>query len=479
MTEIGTIAAGAAAPGGKTIVAGAPRWRAEIAATVKLALPLALTQLGQIAMMTTDLALIGRLGEDAVAAASLATNVFFTLFVLGLGPMFATAPLAAQAMGARAPRTVRRATRQGLWAGLALGVPFSIAAQFGEPLLLTLDQDPKLARLAGEYIATLGLCLAPAFWVIVLRNFMSAVRRPEPALWVTLAAIPVNGVLAYALIHGAFGLPRLGMQGAGVATTIVHLLMVAAMAWMALAMRPFRKFHVLGRLWRADWPLFRALFVVGAPISGSVLLEFGFFGGAAIVMGWIGTTALAAHQVALQIASFTFMAPLGISQAATVRVGHAVGRGDGPGARRAGFVAIGLGAVFMAAMALLIFLLRHDLPAIFLSGGGATIQVTLALVATLLLLTATFQVFDGVQVIAVGALRGLNDVRVPIIYAVIGYWLIGFAAGYAFAFGAGWGAIGIWVGFVVGLVAFAALGTWRFHRLTRDGALPDWARMNP
>ncbi len=185
--------------------------------------------------------------------------------------------------------------------------------------------------------------MIPAWCFIALRNFMGAVNRPEPALWITLAAIPVNALLAYALIHGHYGLPRLDLLGAGLATTFVNVAMCVAAVWICYASRPFKKYRVLGRFWRMDWELMRQLIVIGMPISGTMLLEWGLFSSAAILVGWLGTTALAAHQIALQIAAILFMVPFGISMAATVRVGHAVGRGDAVATRRAGFSAMALG----------------------------------------------------------------------------------------------------------------------------------------
>ena len=174
----------------------------------------------------------------------------------------------------------------------------------------------------------LAWCLVPAWWFIALRGFMQSVNRPEPGLWITLAAIPVNALLAYALIYGEFGLPRLEMFGAGLATTIVNIGMCVAAVWVCYACRPFKKYRILGRFWRPDWPLFGRLFAIGAPISGTMLLEYGVFAAAALLMGRLGTTELAAHQIALTFASILFMVPFGISMAATVRVGHAAGRRD-------------------------------------------------------------------------------------------------------------------------------------------------------
>jgi MATE family multidrug resistance protein len=459
VTAPGTIAA-LATPDDRAI------WRAEIVETAKLAWPIALTQLGQIAMMTTDLALIGQLGAGAVAAVGLAHLILFLGFVLGMGPVSAVAPLAAQAFGARKPRMVRRSLRVGLWAAVMLGVPVNVAQLWGEDILMAAGQSSDTAALAARYLTSLAWSMIPAWCFIALRNFMGAVNRPEPALWITLVAIPLNGLLAYGLIHGAVGLPRLDLLGAGLATTVVNLGMCAAAVWICYACRPFKKYRVLGRFWRPDWTLMRELIVIGVPISGGMALEWGLFSSAALLVGWIGTTALAAHQIALQIATILFMVPFGISLAATVRVGHAVGRRDPVAARRAGFGAIALGAVFMLATTLVVIALRDVIPVMFLRGDGPANSATAQLAGTLLLVGATFFVTDAVQGIAAGALRGLNDTRVPMLFAAISFWLIGYTSAYLLAFSAGFGAVGIWIGFSLGVATFAVLLVWRFNRLT-------------
>lgn len=445
-------------------------WRTDMIETVKLAWPIALTQLGQIAMMTTDLALIGRLGEHAIAAVGLAHLILFVGFVLGMGPVSAVAPLAAQAFGARKPRLVRRSLRVGLWAAVIIGIPVNVAQLWGEELLVAAGQPSETAALAARYLAGLTWSMIPAWCFIAFRNFMGAVNRPEPALAITLAAIPANGLLAYALIYGAFGLPRLDLLGAGLATTFVNAAMCMAAIWVCYTRRPFRKYRVLGRFWRADWELMRKLLTIGLPISGGFMLEWGLFSSAALLVGWIGTTALAAHQIALQVAAVLFMIPFGISLAATVRVGHAVGRRDPVAARRAGCGALALGTVFMTATTAIIVALRHDVPLLFI-GDQTDAAGTADLAATLLLVGATFFVTDGVQGIAAGALRGFNDTRVPMVFAAISFWLIGFPSAYGLGFTAGLGAVGIWIGFSIAVGTFALLLVWRFYWLSEDGRL--------
>src|SRR3982075_1830971 len=337
----------------------------ELTKTLKLAAPIALTQLGQIAMMTTDLALIGRLGDQAVAAAALAHTVAFISFAFGMGLVSAGAPRAAQAFGARNPRQVRRALRVGLWAALLISLPMLAFRLCGEQILLMLGQAPATAHLAQRYLLGLAWGITPALWFLAIRGFMGAVNRPEPGLWITLAAIPANAVLVYLLIHGELGLPRLELFGAGLATTIIDFGMLLAALWFAYGRRPFRKYHALGHIWRIDWTLMRQLIVIGAPISVAFLLEYGLFAAAALLMGLISTQALAAHQIALQITAILFMVPFGIGMAATVRVGHAVGRNDAAAVKRAGVVATSLGIVFMSAMTLTVILARFAIARFF------------------------------------------------------------------------------------------------------------------
>src|SRR6266567_7373336 len=371
----------------------------ELTETLKLAVPMALTQLGQIAMMTTDLALIGRLGDEAVAGSSLASTVYFISFTFGMGLVSAVAPLAAQAFGARNPRLVRRAFRVGLWTALLISLPVMVFPLYGEQILLALGQAPATAHLAQRYLFGLAWGMTPALWFLAIRGFMGAVNRPEPGLWITLAAIPANAVLVYLLIHGELGLPRLELFGAGLGSTIVDFGMLLAALWIAYGRRPFKKYRVLGHIWRTDWMLMRQLIMIGAPISIAFLLEYGLFAAAALLMGLIGTTALAAHQIALQVTAILFMVPFGIGMAATVRVGHAVGRSDAPAVRRAGYVATLLGIAFMSIMTLAVIVGRFAIARFFFGEAADSAGAVIELTATLLLIGATFFVADGIQTV--------------------------------------------------------------------------------
>src|SRR4051794_4191722 len=453
------------------IAASGKRLAVELTETLRLAVPIALTQLGQIAMMTTDLALIGRLGDEAVAAAALAHTVFFVTFTFGMGLVSAVAPLAAQAFGARNPRLVRRTLRVGLWAAFMISLPMIAFPLFGEQILLLLGQAPATAHLAQKYLLGLAWGGMPALCFLAIRGFMGAVNRPQPGLWITLAAIPANALLVWLLIHGGLGLPRLELFGAGLATTIINAGMFLASLWFAVRRRPFKKYRVLGRIRRIDWALMRQLIAIGAPISIAFLLEYGLFGAAALLMGLIGTTALAAHQIALQIAAILFMVPFGIGMAATVRVGHAVGRNDAPAVRRAGFVATLLGIVFMSVMTLAVILGRYPIARFFFGEAADSAGAAIDLTAALLLVGATFFVADGIQTVVAGALRGLSDTRLPLLFAAISYWLVGFPTACGLGFQTGLGAIGVWIGLSCGTAVYAVLLILRFRLLTRRSRL--------
>ena len=406
----------------------------ELTETLKLAVPIALTQLGQIAMMTTDLAFIGRLGDGAVAAAALAHTVFFVSFTVGMGLVSAVAPLAAQAFGARNPHRVRRSLRVGLWAALLISLPMMALPFCGEQILLALGQAPATADLAQQYLFGLAWGIPPALWFLAIRGFMGAVNRPEPILWITLAAIPANALLVYLLIYGEWGLPRLELFGAGLATSMVNFGNVSRRLWFAARRRPFRKYHVLGHIWRIDWTLMRQLVVIGAPISISFLLEYGLFAAAGAVDGPDqhhragGASDRAAghgHPVHGAVRHRDGGDRAGRTRASAATMRAAV-RSVPASSRRCSASALcppdagrDPGPICDCA----VFPRR-----------GADAGVAIELTATLLLVGATFFVADGIQTVAAGALRGMNDTRIPLLFAAISYWLIGFTLAYGLAF---------------------------------------------
>lgn len=448
-----------------------PYLRAEIGATLWLALPLAATQLGQILIHGTEVVLLGRLGPEKLASVTLAWALFYACFIFATGVVQATAPMIATARGAHRPREARRAFRQGLWVALVLGLPFSLLLWHSRPLLEAIGQDPALLADTETYLraASFGLPLGVGF--IVVRNFVSAHNRTMPIVIVTFATLGLNVVLSWALIFGELGMPRLEVMGAGIGAAASWAMMfVALLAWCVLA-RPFRRLVLLGRLWRPDWATFREIWRIGLPIGAALLLETTLFGASALLVGYLSAAALAAHQVTLQLAATSFMVPLGIGIAATIRVGLAVGAGDADGVRRAGWIALLLGGGFMVAMGILFWLAGPQLVGLFFDAADPASGPALALAGTLISIAALFQLADGLQVIGLSVLRGLKDTAVPMWLAGLGYWLIGLPACVLLGFTLGLGAVGIWLGLALALTVVAAAMVLRFVALTRRGVL--------
>jgi MATE family multidrug resistance protein len=299
-------------------------------------------------------------------------------------------------------------------------------------------------------------CTAPWLLFQLLRNFVSALERPRIVLWLSLAGIAANALLSWSLIFGHFGLPALGLVGGGLGSTLTWVIMCAALMAVVRTDRQFRRFHLFGNWWRFDGQRTIAMVRLGWPIGLTMALEMGVFALAAYFMGWIGAPAVAAHAVALQLAALTFMVPLGLGQAATVRVGLALGRGDDGAIARAGWTAWVIGVGFMATMALIMWSIPRELVTLFLKDVPAN-AVTIGLAVSFLRVAAAFQLVDGAQVIGAGMLRGLHDTRWPLLFALVGYWVVGLGIGTWLAFAQDWKGVGIWVGLASGLAAVAAL----------------------
>lgn len=447
--------------------ARASSWLDEVAATVALAWPLVLSNLAGTALTTMDVLLLGRLGAETLAAAALGTNLFHIFFVTLIGLMSAVSPLVSAEFGRNrhGVRDIRRTVRQGLWVATAASLPAMALMWVGEPILVALRQDPALAAEAGRYLRSLLWALLPNLGFLVLRMFIASLGRPGWGLAISLATLPVNFGLAILLIFGGAGIPPLGLIGAGIATTVTATLAFATLALVLLLDRRFRRYHIFGRFWRPDWPRFRAVWRVGLPVCVTLALEVGLFNGSGLMMGAIGTAELAAHAIALQIAAFCFMVPLGIGQAATIRVGQARGAGAPVSAGRAGWAAFGLSLVFACAIAALLLALPEALIASFIDPRREPDVARIGLV--LLAFAALFQVADSSQTVGAGMLRGLQDTRMPMIYAAFGYWAVGAPLGYVLAFPLGLRGAGVWSGLAAGLTVVSGLLLWRWIR--REG----------
>lgn len=443
--------------------------RTEIAATFGLAWPMVLTNLAQIGMATTDAVFMGWLGPHSLAAGTLALNLFQPLLIFSIGVMSAIAPMIAADLGrkTRSVHQARRTARQGFWLTAIMSALFMPFLWDCEPALRALGQEPALAADAARYLRAMMWSLPPSMLYFALRAFVGALERPGAALASAAAAFVLNLVLNYGLVFGRLGLPQLGLVGSGVATSLASLFTTLMLALLILRDRRLRRFHVFGRFWRSDAPRLVQLVRIGAPIGVTMLLEVGVFNAAVFIMGRIGADALAAHAIAIQVASITFMVAAGVGQATSVRVGRFFGAQDWPGLRRAGAAALTLGVGFMAAMALLMALAPTMLAGLFLDAAAPQNAPVIALASQFLVVAAMFQVFDGAQAVGAGTLRGLQDTRVPMVIALFGYWALGLPLGVWLAFGAGWGGVGLWIGLALALAAVAAAILRRWLRLSR------------
>jgi MATE family multidrug resistance protein len=446
-------------------------WTAELRAMLALGWPLVLTNVAQNALMTSDVILMGWLGSDALAAGALGTNLYFAFLIFGIGLMSATSPLIAEELGRRrhSVREVRRTVRQGFWAAITVAVPIWIVSWNGERLLLAMGQEPGLAQVAGDYMRALQWSLLPFLLYLVLRSFLAALERPGWPLVIGLLAVPVNLGAAYCLMFGKFGMPAFGLIGAGLGTVVSSTFMFLALSAVIVLDRRLKRYHIFGRFWRPDWGRYRTLWRIGVPIGLTLAFEVTIFNAAALLMGRIGANELAAHAIALQIASFCFMVPFGIGQAVTVRVGRAFGAQDPDGVTRAGWTAFALGVGFMVFTASLMLFAPNLLLRAFLDLNDPKNLPVVNFALSFLIMAAIFQLADGAQAVGSGMLRGLQDTRVPMIYAAIGYWGIGLPLGVALAFGTDLRGFGIWIGLATGLGVVASLMLWRWMRRDRLG----------
>lgn len=441
----------------------APHWRPELGATIKLAAPLALAQLAQIAMGTTDTILLGSLGRDALAAGGLGANLFFTLMVVVAGGLTSVGILVSHARGSGDLPRIALTLRTGfLLAALAAAPPMLLLSQ-AEPVLLAMGQSPALAHAIGRYDGVLLFAMPASLIMGTQRAFLTAMGRPWMVMAVALAAVMVNGFLNYSLIHGAWGLPCMGYIGSCTATLITLWGMAGAIGLEMRATAALRRYRLIGPV---DWRIARELVALGWPIAVIMGIEVLLFSGSAIVIGLFGETPLAAHQIALTAATTTFMVPLAIAQAANVRVGFHIGAQQPKAARMAGGVALLLGIGLMTLIALGLMTFPETIAGFYITAGDPDRGAVIRLAGQLLTIAALFQIFDGAQTIAAGALRGLKDTLIPAIAAAIGYWGIGFTTGWVLGVRMGMGAAGIWWGLAAGLVAVAVLLCWRFWILS-------------
>ena len=452
-------------------------WTTEARALLTLALPLILGNLAQSIIYATDLVLLGRLSADALAAGSLAVNICGPFLMFGTGLISALAPMIASERGRmrHSVRDVRRSVRQGFWVAISITIPSWLILWHAEAILLKLGQDLALSAQAAVFVQIIMWSLPAYFLHLALRFYISAMERAFAVFAVLFATVIVNGVAGWALIFGHLGFPAMGLPGAAIGSAISNLFLCAGLAAVVVTSKHFRRYHLFGRWWRPDWPRYAAIWKLGLPIAIMILLEIGVFNAAVFVMGVIDRTSLAAHAIAIQIAAFAFMVPMGVAQAATVRVGLGYGSGDKGLITRAGWLAFAIGIGFMCLTALTLLVIPRPLVGIFLDLADPANTAIAATAVSFLAVAALFQIVDGAQVVGAGVLRGLHDTRWPMIYAAIGYWVIGLGVGVTLAFPLAMRGVGIWLGLASGLAVVAVLVLIRWMWRERLGLVPHTA----
>ncbi|MGB3181683.1 MAG: MATE family efflux transporter [Cyclobacteriaceae bacterium] len=426
--------------------------------TIFLAGPVMLGQLGHVMVGVADSVMVGRLGTIPLAGASLANSVFIIILTIGLGFSFALTPLAATADGKG--NVIRKAAilKNGIVLNALTTVVLLAMVFVGYDLLDNFDQPPAVVKACRPYLILIGLSILPLMVFQVYKQFLEGLSDTRQAMFISIGANLLNVLLNYLFIFGKWGMPELGLVGAGVATLISRCIMGACMALFYYTSLRYREIRTRSSTVRLKKAHLSAIWRQGWPTALQFLFEVGAFTFATVMMGWISAMAQAAHQIAISLASVTYMAASGISASATIRVGNQLGASDYHSLRKAGFIAIILGGLFMAAFCALFIFLNDWWPTLYIDEAGV-----ISIAATLLVVAGFFQLSDGVQVVALGALRGMGDVKVPTLITFFAYWLLGLPAGYLLGFHFNMGAKGIWFGLLIGLSVAAVLLTGRFH----------------
>lgn len=441
-------------------------WRTEFSATMKLAWPLAAANLLQMLVHAVDVIFVARLGEQELAASSLAIALF-GLVLWGLsGLTGAVAPLIAAELGRRrhAVREVRRSVRMGLWLAVLVGAVGMIACLGGEQLMLLTGQDPKIAAMSGDFLQIIVWAMIPMVLSNVLRIFVSALNRPIFATVIIASAIGVSVLANWVLVFGNLGAPALGLEGSALASVFTSLFILAAYVIAIGWDRRLRRYRIFGNWWRTEWSRMKEISRIGTPIMFTIFAEAGLFSGAAFLMGRIGPSELAGHTIALQVAALAFQIPFGIGQAATIRVGYHFGAGDTAAIARAGWIALAIAVAFSLVTASIMLFAPLTVLSIYVDVNAAANSAMVGFAVQYLLLAAIFQLVDAVQAVAAGNLRGLQDTRVPMVIAVFSYWAAGFSISIWLGLNSPLEGVGVWIGLAAGLLVAAILLTWRWAR---------------
>jgi MATE family multidrug resistance protein len=454
-------------------------WSAHVRATVVLALPLVGTQLAQTAMGVTDTLMLGWLGPEPLAGSILGTQAFFVFYIFGVGFSQAAMPLAEAAEGTGDAAGVRSVVHMGLWVVALYSALVMLPLWHTERLLLALGQEPAIAGLAGDYVRVAMWGMLPALVVTGMRAFLSVVGHAYVLLAIIVVGAAANGILNYLLIFGHFGFPALGVPGAALATTLANLLLALLLVAYGTFAPALARYALLSRFRVPDWRSFAAILRLGWPIGATIVAEVGLFVTASLMMGWLGAVPLAAHGIATQLAAVAFMIPLGLGNAATIRIGIEFGRGARRDLGRAAATAQILAAAIALIGALIYWAWPEELVGLFLDWSRPDAAAVVAYAVPLVLVAAAFQIVDGLQAVGSGLLRGVQDTRVPMLMALFSYWAVGLPVAWVFGFVADWGGIGIWLGLALGLATAALLLNGRFALRERLGLLDRCGALDP
>ena len=430
--------------------------------TLKLAYPVIIGQLGFIMMGVVDSIMVGELGASSLAAASVANSLIMFVFVAGIGVSFAITPLVAIALGAKKFDDCGVIFRQALLVDTVLGIILLIVAFIGADLIQFFNQPKEVAVLATSYGKLLGYSILPAMLFQTYKQFIEGLSVMKPAMIIVLIANIVNAFVNWLLIYGNLGLPALGLDGAGWATFASRIFMAFVLVWYVMKSYRFKQFDVTLHFKSINIKMIKKILGLGLPSATQYLFEVGAFSFSVIMVGWLGTKQLAAHQIAINLASISFMTALGVSAAGGIRVANAVGRQNVEEVRRAGFSAIILGASIMACFGIVFITLRNFLPTLYIDDNSVV-----SIASSLLVIASIFQIADGVQAVGIGVLRGLTDVKWPTLITFIAYWILGLPSAYLFGFILEYDVQGVWMGLLVGLLSSAIMLSIRFNKKSK------------
>ncbi len=434
-----------------------------IKSTLKLAYPVMIGQLGWVMMGVVDSMMVGGLGPTPLAAASVSNGIFFLVLIIGIGVSYAVTPLTAIAVGAGKTEDCQILFKQSIIINLLLGFVLLIITYYAAGIIKYLNQPDEVVRQSISYTRILGFSIIPVMLFQTYKQFIEGLSVTRPAMVITIIANIINAAANWLLVYGNYGFPKLELNGSGWATFSSRLFMAVVISWYVISSKKFKRFDVTFNFKSINYYFFKKILGLGVPSAFQYFFEVGAFSFAVIMIGWLGTDQLAAHQIAISLASVTYMATLGISSAGAIRVGNAVGKQDINEVRTAGFTAIMLGALIMAACGVMFILFRNFLPSLYIHNNEV-----ISIAATLLIIAATFEIFDGMQAVGIGILRGLTDVKGPTLITFVSYWIIALPVGYLLGFVFKLQVVGVWIVFLIGLASSAILLTLRFNSKSKS-----------